>query len=728
MPFERPLGSTPPPDAGLSAATPDVSNVAAPLKAAESSAQAAAAKVSAEAAALGAKAVGAIGNAAIAAAGEPISPLIQLIMKMPGATGIMNSFFEFLNNLFSGENLIKLFDPVLFQASLGSHVAMLHQLATGAEHFTVSLAQMPADGMMGLHKMGANFAGNLDLSKASSAVGEHFTQNPAHVGAQSDLMNAQFESGAGRISHEGTVAGPAVTHGAQSNLLAGNTRLFSDKIGSGGANFNSVTSATNVPATSASIPNSGGATFGSEAAGMQMPKIDATASGPAVTDGGAGSQLAAQSTPSLESAASQSGMLDKYGSNNVVASDIGNYRPSTSYWSPNNMARSAATTGGADLIEPLKAKQLSFKDVTGSGTSLGPKSVMDGIGHQAKGIAGAGSGRAVDGISHQTLPRAYSTSAHSSAGHHVTQAHHVKPHSISHHVPKHVEQPAVARDQSQMHMQGSDQTQMAQATDQTAVTDAPTSYTVQKGDSLWNIAQKQFGDGTKWTEIYKMNSDVIGQNPNLIYSGTELRLPGMENMQQTVADAGRYTVQPGDNLWDIARKQLGDGNRWGELYKANAGVIGDNPRLILPGQELQMPGANEALAQANPGAAMNSAQAALPQAPTQQLAMAQPQVQPVAMETVVQQPVSPQQNMVGQYMQQPVMEQMPAQVPVQNYSGAAYAGEGIQPAAQQQILQAQPKQEIPMGPGAAGAGTLKNPADAIVSSSLAPDLSFVKKQ
>lgn len=49
-------------------------------------------------------------------------------------------------------------------------------------------------------------------------------------------------------------------------------------------------------------------------------------------------------------------------------------------------------------------------------------------------------------------------------------------------------------------------------------------YTVQKGDSLWNIAKKHLGDGAKYTEIYNLNKDKI-KNPNLIDPGQVLTLP-----------------------------------------------------------------------------------------------------------------------------------------------------------------------------------------------------------
>lgn len=55
--------------------------------------------------------------------------------------------------------------------------------------------------------------------------------------------------------------------------------------------------------------------------------------------------------------------------------------------------------------------------------------------------------------------------------------------------------------------------------------DRKKSYFVQKGDCLWSIADKLLGDGLGWTEIYEVNRDVIGEDPNLIYIGTKLWLP-----------------------------------------------------------------------------------------------------------------------------------------------------------------------------------------------------------
>lgn len=47
-------------------------------------------------------------------------------------------------------------------------------------------------------------------------------------------------------------------------------------------------------------------------------------------------------------------------------------------------------------------------------------------------------------------------------------------------------------------------------------------YTVVKGDCLWDIAVRAYGDGYKWVELAKENKLA---HPNLIHSGNVLTLP-----------------------------------------------------------------------------------------------------------------------------------------------------------------------------------------------------------
>lgn len=54
----------------------------------------------------------------------------------------------------------------------------------------------------------------------------------------------------------------------------------------------------------------------------------------------------------------------------------------------------------------------------------------------------------------------------------------------------------------------------------------PKFYTVQKGDTLWAIAEKHYGKGkgAKYTDIVKANTPPV-KNPDLIQPGWVLRIP-----------------------------------------------------------------------------------------------------------------------------------------------------------------------------------------------------------
>jgi putative chitinase len=118
------------------------------------------------------------------------------------------------------------------------------------------------------------------------------------------------------------------------------------------------------------------------------------------------------------------------------------------------------------------------------------------------------------------------------------------------------------------------------------------SVTVQSGDSLSRIAQRELGDGNRWREIFDANRDQIA-NPNIIHPGQVLRLPGGAAPAPAPAPApsapASYTVQGGDTLYKVAAKTLGNGDRWQEVFNANRDQI-SNPNLIYPGMTLKIPG------------------------------------------------------------------------------------------------------------------------------------------
>ncbi len=55
-----------------------------------------------------------------------------------------------------------------------------------------------------------------------------------------------------------------------------------------------------------------------------------------------------------------------------------------------------------------------------------------------------------------------------------------------------------------------------------------TTYTVKKGDTLWGIAQKYYGDGTQWRKILAANSNLV-KNPRTMRVGITLVIPNINN-------------------------------------------------------------------------------------------------------------------------------------------------------------------------------------------------------
>ncbi len=116
-------------------------------------------------------------------------------------------------------------------------------------------------------------------------------------------------------------------------------------------------------------------------------------------------------------------------------------------------------------------------------------------------------------------------------------------------------------------------------------------YVVQRGDTLEKIAERLLGDAKHWKTLHEANQDRI-PDPGKIYPGQVLVIPGRQSEQ---GNAASYVVKSGDTLKGIAKKMLGDGDRWEELYALNQDRISD-PKRLFPGQVLALPFTVEQLA------------------------------------------------------------------------------------------------------------------------------------
>ena len=123
-------------------------------------------------------------------------------------------------------------------------------------------------------------------------------------------------------------------------------------------------------------------------------------------------------------------------------------------------------------------------------------------------------------------------------------------------------------------------------------------HTVQRRDTLWDLAERYLGDGYRSTEIFELNrgrpqpDGGALTDPSVIRPGWVLRIPASTTPGPT---ADTVTVRPGDSLWEIAEAELGDGHRFTEIVDLNVGqtqpdgrALAD-PNVIEPGWVLDLP-------------------------------------------------------------------------------------------------------------------------------------------
>ena len=132
---------------------------------------------------------------------------------------------------------------------------------------------------------------------------------------------------------------------------------------------------------------------------------------------------------------------------------------------------------------------------------------------------------------------------------------------------------------------------------------APTrtvTHAVGKSETLYGLAQRYLGNGSRWPKLLAANQDVLS-NPEDLRPGMVLKIPGVTApVAETPAPAAvtphqddtghmdTYRVQAGDTLSSIARDVLGSAGAWRRLYEANRDHL-QSPELLRQGQQLRIP-------------------------------------------------------------------------------------------------------------------------------------------
>ncbi len=678
---------------------------------------------------------------ALACAQQQISPIIQLIMRMPGHIGVMSSAFEAFSNFFlPHSDLLGNFDHNILAAHVdaGQH---LDPTITASEHAPIDLTLLPHDAPI-LHDVSFNGSElgpslgehNFDLSY----VNDHLLPGgELNVAGTLDPAKSQFEGISFSDPHGELISGPSLSQANPATHLAFGQRLLLDK------GFMQATSqATSMNSVAGAGMNS------AVAGGAASPSISSTMS---------------QTLPLSPSASSLANSLPN--TLNVSANTLGQQStalPDAANVASTDASTSMASSGNLNAVTSNSSESSSFGPSGAVTNKLGSQQILaenkitaaDSTGKPALSSATTGAGGNEYGanylkdqpsgdlanasglkakqltldslkstkVASATSPSAAAKQVSDSIKRHATLNHAPsKPSAATSSItPKSAVEKAPQSNTDSNTEKVADGSSAANDATKAGADQATTSYTIRSGDCLWNIAKDHLGNAMKWQDVYKLNSQTIGANPDLIRPGATLQIPGSEHLVAQAGDATKYVVRPGDNLWDIAKTHLGDGTKWGDLYKLNHDVIGTNPDLIQPGQEL-------ALGQPQPGAdgaTMADASTSAPGA--DQVAQATPAAHDAP--TEFGQPANSSPADAGNVAQQVPTEQAIPQQPdaALPQSGAATAAPAAQPPAmstpQMQAAPAAAAQAPMPGPGAAGAATLPDVSTSAVSAS-SPDKS-----
>ncbi len=138
----------------------------------------------------------------------------------------------------------------------------------------------------------------------------------------------------------------------------------------------------------------------------------------------------------------------------------------------------------------------------------------------------------------------------------------------------------------------------------------PGTYTVRRGDTYWEIAERLLGDGLRWQEVRDLNVErtmpdgtTISATSEVIRPGWALLVPADAIPQPATGDGGtaEATVERGGHLWEVATEALARAwgraptevetqPYWQQLVEINRASLADpgDPDLVFAGQVLTL--------------------------------------------------------------------------------------------------------------------------------------------
>ncbi len=136
-------------------------------------------------------------------------------------------------------------------------------------------------------------------------------------------------------------------------------------------------------------------------------------------------------------------------------------------------------------------------------------------------------------------------------------------------------------------------------------------HVIQAGETYSSLAVKYFGSAKYVSLITKANP---GKDPRRLFVGAKVKIPeapagatvtsrpetaeaptpkpALETVTEPlppIPDGHAYKVQAGEGWYDLAKRFLGDGNRWPELYELNRERVAHNPHALRVGTVIEVP-------------------------------------------------------------------------------------------------------------------------------------------
>jgi LysM repeat protein len=406
-------------------------------------------------------------GAAQTAGAQAVSPLIQMIMRMPGHIGLLSSMFEALGHFFFGPDLLAALDPLHFITQHAEGAAsVFHAISEQIGH--MSLLPHHLGGDMHFSEMtdsGSTLHFNEDIYH-SSIQGHGIRLSDAaasprdglNASGYADVYKPHFEQGG---SNPASLSSQGYTSSADRGYLlsdAGTATFRPTMTGQGSSlNFSSPSPVNQQP--------------------IQMPGLSPSPTHP---------------LHSLPTAQPPAHSLLKP----VSSMPIHRVEPAA-VEIPKH-----AVDDTKPIFETIKNART---EVPHAATSMHPHLLehsSHSVEHQAAAQSHVAQSHAAHADSHAQAQHADNANTHKNVGHEnqISQKHLAQAHP-NHHAELHPEA-------HQAHTNAD--------------------YVVKHGDSLWKIAHNNLGEGSRWSEIYHLNQASLGNHPELLHAGSHLQMPARE--------------------------------------------------------------------------------------------------------------------------------------------------------------------------------------------------------